>query len=649
MLPLGINHSSKFELMKNQFFILGLMTILSTLIWSNCQQAENIPSVKSYTIEQFLNTTNIFGGSFSPDQKELLVTSNESGIFNAYTIPVDGGTMTPLTASKKESIFAISYFPEDKRILFSSDDNGNEISHLFVRNEDGTIQELTPGEKARANFYGWAHDGKSFFYGFSQRDPRYMDVYEMNIADFTSTLIYQNDEAYSFNGISNDKNWMALSKAITTDDSNLFLYNFQSKDLTQINKTQAAYQATDFSVNSDALYFLTNEGGEFMRLAKYDIASGEEQKVMNEDWDIAYAYFSHNGKYQVVGINEDGKNVIKVFEAASGQQIEFPKFDNGDITSVGISRNEDIMRFYVGSSSTPSNLYTYDFASKEHNKLTNTLNKEIVADDLVTAEVVRYPSFDNLDIPAIYYKPKQATPNNKVPALVWVHGGPGGQSRQGYSALIQYLVNHGYAVLAVNNRGSSGYGKTFFKMDNKNHGEKDLMDCIYGRKYLETLDYIDKDKIGIIGGSYGGFMTMAALVRQPEAFDVGVNIFGVTNWLRTLKSIPPWWESFKDALYEEMGDPNVDSVRLHRISPLFHAERVVRPLMVLQGAKDPRVLQVESDEIVAAVKKNGVPVDYVLFEDEGHGFQKKENQIEAYSGILNFLDTHLKQEKEIKG
>ena len=625
-----------------------LFLLFFTLFYS-CQQSPPIPEVKQYNIEQFLNTTNIFGGSFSPDQKDLLVTSNESGILNAYTIPVAGGEMTPLTNSEKESIFAISYFPEDKRILFRSDDNGNEISHLFVRNEDGAVQELTPGEKARANFYGWAHDGKSFFYGFSQRDPRFMDVYEMTIADFSSQLIYQNDGAYDFNGISNDKKWMALSKSITTDDSNLFLYNFESKGLTQINKTQAAYQATDFNVTNDALYFLTNEGGEFMRLAKYDLASGEEQKVMEEDWDIAYAYFSHNGKYQVVGINEDGKNVIKVFEAASGQQIEFPKFDNGDITSVGISRNEDIMRFYVGSSSSPSNLYTYDFANKTANKLTNTLNKEITADDLVTATVVRYPSFDDLKIPAIYYKPQQATPNNKVPALVWVHGGPGGQSRQGYSGLIQYLVNHGYAVLAVNNRGSSGYGKTFFKMDNKNHGEKDLMDCVYGRKYLETLDYIDKDKIGIIGGSYGGFMTMAALVHQPEAFDVGVNIFGVTNWLRTLKSIPPWWESFKDALYEEMGDPNVDSVRLHRISPLFHAEKVVRPLMVLQGAKDPRVLQVESDEIVAAVKKNGVPVEYVLFEDEGHGFQKKENQIEAYSGILKFLDKHLKKEKEIKG
>ncbi|MEN8204123.1 MAG: prolyl oligopeptidase family serine peptidase, partial [Bacteroidota bacterium] len=203
--------------------------------------------------------------------------------------------------------------------------------------------------------------------------------------------------------------------------------------------------------------------------------------------------------------------------------------------------------------------------------------------------------------------------------------------------------NHGYAILAVNNRGSSGYGKTFYDLDNQRHGEDDLMDCVYAKNYLEGLRYIDMDKVGIMGGSYGGYMVMAALVFQPEEFAVGVNIFGVTNWLRTLNSIPPYWEAFRKALYNEMGDPTTaDSVRLYRISPLFHAENVSKPLMVLQGANDPRVLQVESDEMVAAVKNNGVPVEYVIFEDEGHGFLKKENQIEGYGRILEFLDQHLK-------
>ena len=210
------------------------------------------------------------------------------------------------------------------------------------------------------------------------------------------------------------------------------------------------------------------------------------------------------------------------------------------------------------------------------------------------------------------------------------------------------MVNHGYAVLAVNNRGSSGYGKTFYKMDDRNHGDKDLKDCVAGKDWLAQQPEIDSKKIGIIGGSYGGYMTMAALTYAPDEFDVGVNLFGVTNWIRTLRSIPPWWEAQKEALYLELGDPNsADSVRLREISPLFHTEKVTKPLIVLQGSKDPRVLQVESDEIVAGVRKNGVPVEYVLFEDEGHGFVKKENQIKAYSETLKFLDTYLKGDKGI--
>jgi dipeptidyl aminopeptidase/acylaminoacyl peptidase len=293
-------------------------------------------------------------------------------------------------------------------------------------------------------------------------------------------------------------------------------------------------------------------------------------------------------------------------------------------------------------------MYSYQLETQAQHKLTNVLNKVIDAADLVQAKVIRYKSFDGTVIPAIYWLPHQASAEHKVPAMVWVHGGPGGQTRQNYRPLIQYMINQGYAVLAVNNRGSSGYGKTFYQMDDKNHGEKDLQDCVEGKNWLSTQAEIDARKIGIIGGSYGGYMTMAALTYTPEEFDVGVNLYGVTNWIRTLKSIPPYWESFRTSLYQELGDPfSEDSVRLKRISPLFHTDKVTKPLMVLQGAKDPRVLQVESDEIVAGVRKNGVPVEYVLFEDEGHGFIKKENQIEAYSKVIKFLDTYLKKEEAI--
>ena len=248
-----------------------------------------------------------------------------------------------------------------------------------------------------------------------------------------------------------------------------------------------------------------------------------------------------------------------------------------------------------------------------------------------------------MDIPAVLYRPKSASADKPVPALVWVHGGPGGQSRTGYSATQQHLVNHGYALLAANNRGSSGYGKTFFHLDDRRHGEEDLQDIVYGRKYLESLDWVDSQRIGIIGGSYGGYMVAAALAFEPEEFDVGVNIFGVTNWVRTLESIPPWWESFKESLYDEMGDPAVDAERHRRISPLFHADNIVKPMLVVQGANDPRVLQVESDELVAAVQANEVPVEYLVFPDEGHGFVKRVNRIAASEAYVKFLDKHLKQ------
>ena len=626
-----------------------LLLLLFSCQETTTEEPEREPrEVKSYTISDFINNEGVSGGSFSADKSKVLITSNRSGIYNLYTIEIADASYEAITESDSASAFGISYFPNDDRMLFRMDGNGDEIYHLFVRELNGTVKELTPDPGARAIFYGWAQDGKSLFYGSNKRDPRAMDVYEMDLASYDSELLFKNEGGYAFGGISRDKQRMALIKSVNSNDTDLFLYTFADGAMDKINDGLSGNSPADFGHDQPELYYLTDEGSEFAHLVKYNWETKEKEVIMKADWDVAYSYFSHNGTYRISLINEDAKNTIQVLDRKSGTEMEFPSFGNGNITNVGISRDESMMTFYVGSSKGPSDLYVYDLGTKEEKKLTNVLNPAIDPDDLVMAEVVRYPSFDGLEIPAIYYLPHQASVENKVPALVWVHGGPGGQSRQSYFSLIQYLVNHGYAVLAVNNRGSSGYGKTFFNMDNQNHGDKDLRDCVEGKNWLAQQAEIDPERIGIIGGSYGGYMVMAALAFQPEEFDVGVNIFGVTNWLRTLKSIPPWWESFKDGLYDEMGDPySADSVRLYNISPLFHAENVTKPLIVLQGAQDPRVLKVESDEIVEAVKKNGVPVEYKLFEDEGHGFVKKENQINGYGAILDFLNTYLKGEPPI--
>jgi dipeptidyl aminopeptidase/acylaminoacyl peptidase len=199
----------------------------------------------------------------------------------------------------------------------------------------------------------------------------------------------------------------------------------------------------------------------------------------------------------------------------------------------------------------------------------------------------------------------------------------------------------------VNNRGSSGYGKTFYKMDNRDHGNGDLKDCVWAKKWLAQQEYIDSSAIGIYGGSYGGCMVLNALCKYPDEFKTGIDLFGVANWLRTLRSIPPYWESFRKALYDELGDPNSsDSVHLKDASGLYNYQNITKPLIVFQGANDVRVLKVESDEIVAGVKKNGVPVEYVIYPDEGHGFVKKENQINTSKRTLEFLEKHLKPKNQ---
>lgn len=613
-------------------------------------QKEEPVKVEKYTVEQFYKNKNIYGGSFSADEKSLLVTSNESDIYNVYKLPLDGTEMVPLTKSTEESNFAVSYFPNSDKFIFRADKGGDENHHLFLDDGTGTTKDLTPHDGSANHFYGWSRDDKSFFWGSNKRDPKFFDVYEMKVESVNdelpmSEMIYENKEGLNVGQISNTKRYLVLTKSITTSNNEMYLKDRETGESQHLSPHEgdATYSPQFFSLDDKELYFITNEDGEFNYLMKYNLETGAKEKVFEKDWDVWYAYESYNGKYRVIGVNEDAKTKVYVFDTKTGKEVKLPEVEGGSITSVNISRSEKLISLIIGTSTSPSNIYLYNFETKELAKLTDTLNPELDQGQLVEGTVIRYKSFDGLDIPAVYYQPKEASENNKVPALVWVHGGPGGQSRVSYFALIQYLVNHGYAILAVNNRGSSGYGKSFYKMDDRKHGDIDLKDCIESKKYLASTGIIDTAKIGIIGGSYGGYMTMAALAFAPDEFATGVNIFGVTNWLRTLKSIPPYWESFREALYEEMGDPTTeDSVRLYNISPVFHAKNVTKPLMVLQGANDVRVLQAESDDIVEAVKANGVPVEYLIFEDEGHGFVKKENEIEGYGKIKVFLDKYLK-------
>ena len=607
--------------------------------------SEKGSEVKQYTIEQFMATTRVGGASFTGDEKSILFHSNKSGIFNVYSMPIGGGEQKQLTNSNKESTYLVSAFPNDARFLYRHDTGGDENEHIYLRELDGSERDLTPGEKTKANFLKWSRDRKSFFVSTNERDPKFFDVYEVNISDFKREPIYQDETGYDFADISNDRRFIAFGKpGKSTVDADVYLYDTQTKEMKNITQHEGEVdnQPQTFDPESKYLYFLSDEGAEFKYIARHELATGKREAFEKAAWDIFTISFSKSGKYRVVVMDEDARTKVKVTEVATDKPLELPKLPDGDITGVRISDSEKLMAFYHNGPRSPNNLFVYDLAGAKPTKLTESLNPEINPEDLVESRVVRYKSFDGLEIPAILFQPHGATPEKKAPAVVLVHGGPGDQARKPYHVLAQFLANHGYVILDVNNRGSSGYGKTFHKADDRKHGREPLWDCVEAKKYLRSLGYVDGEKIAIMGGSYGGFMVLAALTFKPDEFAAGVDIFGVSNWVRTLESVPPYWENVRNALYNEMGHPEKDAEMLREISPLFHADKITKPLMVLQGANDPRVLKAESDEIVEAVKKKNGVVEYVVFDNEGHGFTKKDNEIRAYKAILDFLNKHLR-------
>ncbi|MGD9584431.1 MAG: alpha/beta fold hydrolase [Lysobacterales bacterium] len=599
---------------------------------------------RQYSIEEFIDSTSISGAFFSADETRLLFSSNRSGVWNVYSMPITGGEWTPVTKSETDNAYAAGTFPEDDRVLFTRDQGGNELSHLYVVGADGVEKDLTPGENLRADLAGFSHDYKHFYVATNERDPRFFDLYRYDSKNYARELILKNDEGYDLGPISNDGAWIAMGKTVTTNDSDLYAHNLNDGQHVLVSEHQGAANFTgqDFSTDSKWLYYTANDSGEFAELRRVSLSDWSHESVLKADWDVQYSYFSRNGKYRVAAINYDGRTRVFLYDGASGAEIALPELPTGEIRGLVIARSEQRVAFYVNGDRQPNDLYVLDFNSSPK-QLTRSLNPAIDSADLVDSTVVRFESFDKMSIPNILWKPHQATAAAPAPALVWVHGGPGGQTTRGHSAFIQYLANHGYVVLGINNRGSSGYGKSFFAADDGKHGREPLWDTLAAKKYLQSLDYVADDQIGIIGGSYGGYMTLAALAFHPDEFAVGVDIFGVSNWLRTLESIPPYWESFREALYQEIGNPTTQREFLIETSPVFHADKITKPLMVLQGANDPRVLKAESDDIVAALQKSGVPVEYVVFDDEGHGFSKKPNQIEGYGKVLAFLDKYLRK------
>ena len=620
---------------------IALVSLAAALAAFGPVQAQEGPS---YTIEQLMAADSFGRLSLSPDNSKLLTTSNRTGVANLFVIPVKGGPARQLTFSTKETIGAIGYFPHDERILYSSDQGGNELSHIYVRELDGSVRDVTPGTKHVARFVDWAQDGKSFYVQTNERDPRYFDLYEISATDYAKRLIFTNDKGYQIRAVSPDRRYVAMSRIHDNANKRVYVYDRTAQKLSEITAgvTPVSGEPEAFAATGATLYYTSDDGGEFAHLKRIDLATGKSDTIFAPNWDVEGAGLSDDGRYLVVHVNEDARARPYLFDAATLKPVKLPELAPDAATGLMVAKGGAFGIMSTSNGATPGDIFVVDLKSGKRRLLLSAQAPGVPADTLVAGKVIHFASYDGLKVPGILYLPRGAKPGARLPAVIHVHGGPGDESSVGYRPLVQYEVNHGYAVFEINNRGSNGSGRTFYHLDDHKHGDADLDDVVAAKKMLADTGLVDPDRIAIQGQSYGGYMTLAGLAFRPDAFAAGIDLYGVANWPRLLKNTPSWWEDLRRLLFTEVGDPDKDAAYLEKISPVFHAGNIHRPLLVLQGANDPRVLPIESKDIVAKVQANGVPVEYVEFPDEGHGFRKKANQIVAYRRILEFLDKYVR-------
>lgn len=600
---------------------------------------------KQYSCAQFLTTPRLSGLAISPDEDRILFTSDASGILNVYEVSIRTRRQLQLTHSTTENIQSVSYFPNDQRILISRDFQDVENSVLCVLDPDGKETRLTHGARVQTVFHNWSVDRKAFYISTNERDARFFDVYKLDAATYERTLLFQASDRYHFNDISADERLALFIKNPSMSKADIFLYDLCANDMKQITRDEddVLNCLPIFDRAARAIYYISDRGSNFRHVRRYDLSSGESVCVETANGDVGWIFFSSDYRRRITFINELSNTcrVMRIHDETTGETFELPGFAEENINSAAFSPSGKRLAFYVNGDRTPGDIYVHEFESGSTRKLTESLNPQIDREDLVTAEVISFRSFDGLEIPCLLWRPHSASISRRAPALVWVHGGPGGRMARGYKGRIQYLVNHGYVVLGVNYRGSSGFGKDFLAADRQKHGAEPLWDCVIAKNYLAGLEFVDPANIGIIGASFGGFMVLAALTFTPDEFSAGVDICGPSNFLSLAGSLPAYWDV--KSFYDKLGELENGREELKSISPVFYADRIKKPLLILQGARDPRCPREQSEEMVNAIQKTGGQVEYLVFEDEAHGFRKQKNAIRAFETIVSFLNTNLRQ------
>jgi dipeptidyl aminopeptidase/acylaminoacyl peptidase len=564
--------------------------------------------------------------ALSPDGSRVAYAANASGQHDLYVAEVEGaGESRRLTRFTDRAVRDVAWSPDGSVIAFTADHHGDEQHQVFVV------------ELAAAAF---TDGGRTLVLTGNDRDERCRDVLLVDVATGeTRRRVETTPGMWAAASVSPDGRWLLAAQAHGNADTDLHLLDLHDPDATTrcltAHEGEVVHAAGPWAPDSSGFLLRTDAGREFTALARYDLTTQRVEPVAAPEWDVEQVTSTPDGSVIAWTVNESGASRVVV--RRDGADVPLPDVPPGSVDALALSDDGTRLAFLSYTATRPGDVAVVELEAGTLRYVTDSRPPALHDLAAVAPRLVDYPTHDGRSVPAWLYVPAGEGP---FPFVLSVHGGPEAQERPDYSyaGLYQYLLSQGIGVLAPNVRGSTGYGKTYQRLIHRDWGGDELRDLEHAALYLRSLGVADGDRVAVFGGSFGGFATLSCLSRLPGYWAAGVSIVGPSNLVTLASSVPATWRPLMRAW---VGDPEDDREMLLERSPITYADRIVAPLMVVQGANDPRVVRAESDQIVEALRARGVEVRYDVYDDEGHGFTNRANEIRALTDVSAFLVDHL--------
>ena len=593
-----------------------------------------------YEFARYLKIRAAYGATWAPDGRRVAFLTDITGVPQVWEVPSGSLGWPEQLTFHEERVSGVRYSPEENRLVYSTDVGGNERSQLFLlEGSTGEERDLTRAPDAIHYFGGFAPDGGRIAYTATRRNGTDFDVFVQDLgpADGAPRMVWETAGYHTVVDWAPDGSYLVVSRHYSNLNNDLYRLDLSSGGTTLLTPHEGDARFLRARVTSDGsgVFLATDRDGDFVRLGRLDLSTLEIENLTPDDWDVEEVELSENGRRLAVSRNVEGYSDFMLFNGR-GRRVPGPEMPPGVLGGFEFSPDSSRLAFTLTGPDRNPDVWVVDLPDGEPKQLTRSSTAGIPPSTFRRPKVVRYPTFDGREIPALFHEPD----SENAPVVVNVHGGPESQSRPLFAPVTQYLLGRGYAVFAPNVRGSTGYGKAYTHLDDVELRMDSVKDLAHAVHWLRERGH---ERIAVMGGSYGGFMVLAALTEYPDLWTAGVDIVGIANLVTFLENTG----SYRRALREpEYGSLERDLTFLESISPIHKAEEITAPLMVIHGKNDPRVPVGEAEQIVQKVRENGGAVEYLLYEDEGHGLAKLKNRLDAYPKIATFLERYLTDKEE---